>query len=358
MSGAAANYAYLHSRVSVMAEQILSTEQMATLIECDEDERNAILRHAGLEALELENIDDPAVLKQRLVDVLLVDFLVLSRALTGIPREFLIYWARRYELGNLKAIFRGKMTNQTEETIRGSLVDIGTFATLPMDDLMRTEDVGELIRLLESTPYTDIARQARRVYEEKNELFALDAALDRRFLAGLNQRVNGLEASDRRLLRTLVGAIYDRFNLIWLLRYRFAYMLTPAETYYLLVPGGYQISSEQLQALVQHGSFEEVLANLPPLLAKEMEMASCTSTVDRILELHIANISESILRRTTFNLARAFAYLVLREKDLLQLHAIFTGQRLQINSDTIRLALWSPITALQIADDLKSASIG
>ena len=338
----AAGYAYLHARTSVLAGRLLPMGGLETLITCLPEQESALLQSAGL-ALDGERwSDDPAVLEQWLIDALIADFTVLARALSGVPRELLVYWARRFELSNLKAIIRGKMAEQPAEKIREQLLDIGAFATLPLDDLLRTDDVAELLRRLEVTPYADIARQARRIYEEQQGLFALDAAMDRRYLSGLSKRVTALDANDRRILRRLVGAILDRFNLIWLLRYRFAYHLPAAEAYYLLIPGGYRLRGAELRALAQLGSFEEVLANLPDPLARELERASGITSVDRLLEEQIGILAESILRRTAFNLARAFAYLVLREHDLLQLHVVLKGKRLHMRPDAIRLALWAP----------------
>jgi V/A-type H+-transporting ATPase subunit C len=44
------------------------------------------------------------------------------------------------------------------------------------------------------------------------------------------------------------------------------------------------------------------------------------------------------LKRTAFNQARAFAYLILRERDLRNVRAVLRGKRLRINPDLIRQA--------------------
>ena len=40
-------------------------------------------------------------------------------------------------------------------------------------------------------------------------------------------------------------SVIDGTNLIWLLRYRFVYQLPAAETYYLLIPASYRLSSQR-----------------------------------------------------------------------------------------------------------------
>jgi V/A-type H+/Na+-transporting ATPase subunit C len=330
MASAAAQFAYLHGRVSVLSEQLLSGDSLQRLIDCSREEEKHYLELAGLGHLDEANIDDSAQFEQALITDLIGDAGTLSHALNGTARDLLMYWTRRFELGNLKAIIRGKLTAQPVDTIRDQLISPGQFATLPIEDLLRTDDVAELLRRLEETPYSDIARQARRVYEEQQQLFALDAAIDRRYLAGLSKRAKVVGPGGGEALRTLIGVSADRINLSWLLRYRFAYNLAPAETYYLLAPTGFRLSTVQLRELAQLGSIEEVVSHCPPAVRRLIDGLTSTTEIDRALEREVLRIAALTLHRTTFNLARAFAYLMLRRRDLDQIYAILKGKRLGI----------------------------
>jgi V/A-type H+-transporting ATPase subunit C len=267
--GAVARNAYLHSRVSMMAARLLPDHKLRSLIELGPEQESTIFNAAGLVGLPP---DEPTVpphsLEQRLVTALLADFVILVRALSGPERDFLIYWAYRFELSNLKTILRGKMTGQSAGIIHDQLLGMGPFATLPVGDLLHTEDVAELLRRLERTPFADIARQARLVFEEHHDLFALDAAVDRRYFVGLNKHARKIKGREARLVRALLGIIIDRINLLWLLRYRFSYDLPPAEAYYLLIPAGDCLKSHHLLALSRMGTFEEVIQHLPKPFAR------------------------------------------------------------------------------------------
>ncbi|MHB8622663.1 MAG: V-type ATPase subunit [Sulfuricaulis sp.] len=336
---AIARQAYLHSRVSVMAGRLLSDESMYSLIESPLEQGSQIFQTAGVIGLHAEQPSEPPFsLEQQLVAVLLADFVILVRPLSGAARKFFIYWAYRFELSNLKTILRGKIAGQLSNAIQDQLVNMGPFATLPIEELLRTEDVAEMLRLLERTPFAEIAREARRIYEEHHELFSLDAAVDRRYYASLNKQAQEIKGYEGRLLQSLIGSIIDRSNLMWLLRYRFAYGLPPAEAYYLLIPAGERLKGHHLLALSQLNSFKDVIEQLPAPFADLLAGASSPSEVTQILERETWHISEKILKRTSFNLARAFAYLILREKDLRQLRAIIKGRRAEIHSEIIREA--------------------
>lgn len=354
MASAAAQFAYLHGRVSVLSERLLGTDTLQKLIVCSRDEEKTHLELAGLGQLAEVDVEGTSRLEQTLITHLIDEAVVLAHALNGTARDLLVYWVRQFELGNLKAIIRGKMAGQPVDTIRDQLIDIGQFATLPVEDLLRTDDMAELLRRLEATPYSDIARQARRVYEEQQQLFALDAAIDRRYLAGLTKRAKSVGSGGGEALRSLIGVNVDRINLSWLLRYRFAYNLAPAETYYLLVPSGFRISPTQLRELAQLGSIEEIVSHCPPEVRGLLEGMTSTTEIDRALERESLRIAELTLHRTAFNLARAFAYLVLRRHDLNQIHAILKGKRLAIDPALINHA--TGLAAQEAAGSVQGAS--
>lgn len=356
MASAAARFAYLHGRVSVLSEQLLSGDSLQRLIDCSREEEKHYLEQAGLGYLAEASTDDSAQLEQALITDLIGDAETLSHALNGTARDLLVYWVRRFELSNLKAIIRGKMTAQPVDTIRDQLISLGQFATLPIEDLLRTDDVAELLRRLEETPYIDIARQARRVYEEQQQLFALDAAIDRRYLAGVSKRAKSVGPSGGEALRTLIGVSTDRINLSWLLRYRFAYHLSPAESYYLLVPAGYRLSTTLLRELAQLGSIEEVVSHCPPAVRQLIDGLATATDIDRALEQEIMRIAALTLHHTIFNLARAFAYLVLRMRDLNQIYAILKGKRLSIEPALISEATGLALRASETAHPATSGS--
>ncbi len=341
--GTVARYAYLHSRVSVMSVRLLSEDRLRSLVELAPGQEGDIFQSAALTGLHSdEPSEPPSSLEQRLVTLLMADFVIFVRALTGPPREFLLYVAYRSELSNLKAILRGKMTGQSVAAIRDQLVDMGPFARLPVEDLLRTDDVAEMLRRLERTPFADIAREARRIFEERRDLFALDAAVDRRYFAELWKRTLKVERGRDRPLRSLIGGNIDRFNLVWLLRYRFAYHLSPAEAYYLLIPAGYRLHSRVLLTLSQLDSFEEVIEHLPPPFAGWLAGAKSASDVASILDRESWRQAQTLLRYGLFSLARVAAYLMLRDRDLRQLRAVIKGKRMQLSTALIREAVDLP----------------
>lgn len=329
----AAQYAYLNARVSLYAAQLLSPDRLDALIDraYDEDTQDT--------AQPTGAIQYAGDLDQSNVTLLLKDLSVLIRPLSGAPRELLGYWAHRFELGNLKTIIRGKMAGQPQAAIEAQLQDMGSFTSLPVAGLLQSDTPAELLRRLEQTPYAEIARQARHLLEQGEALFALDAALDRRYFAGLARR--GAAAGDPsiHMLHAIVGSIIDRVNLVWLLRYRYAYDLPPAQAYYLLIPASHRLLPQQLQQLAQCTSFDDAIASLPPPFDRILADARNATEVTLRLERETWRYANYALCHSSFNVARAFAYLMLRERDLRRLRAIVRGRNMHMEASMIRTAL-------------------
>jgi len=339
MIGAGHN-AYLATRVAFMATRLLSATDLESLTQRSIEENRSFLVERGLAQLAAANVDSARhPLEQRIITVLLEDFVILSRALSGRERDFIIYWIHRAELANLKAILRGKMANEPPESIRDELVEMGPFAGLPVDDLLRTEDVAELLARLARSAYPDIARQARRVFEEQHDLFALDAAIDQRYYTGLARRAAGIEGGIGGDFKALMAAVIDHLNLVWLLRYRFSYQLAPSQVWYLLIPAHYRLSSELLQELVQLNRFEDVAPALPPPFDAWLASARDPHDVARILDEKTAALARKTVRLARSPLARAFGYLLLRERDLRDIQVVLKGEQLGVDRQTIRAAL-------------------
>jgi V/A-type H+/Na+-transporting ATPase subunit C len=350
MSGLTA-YAYLDTRVSIRAEGLLTPTRLAELATRPDSEVSEILREAGFFEMADTLPATPRELEQRILDDYIDDITVLIRPLKGAAREFLSYWKHRYEIINLKRCIRHHLLGLPPAALRDKLVDLGPMSELPVDDLTRAEDVDELLRRLEGTAYGDMVRQARRVYEERHTLFDLEATLDRQYYSGLVARFEELPDRDRRPLAELVGALADQLNLTWLLRYRFAFGLAPAHVYLLLITPGRHLGKAQLLELVQKEGLDAVLASLPAPLRDLLTGLDSIVSVEKAMDLRTQRIARGILVHTRFTLARALAYLVLRERLILKVHVALKGRQLGLDEQSIRIASKLP-------EDFIAASAG
>ena len=329
---------YLKTRTSVLAARLFSAEHVESLMEqpfdaLGKDFGIGTLLHADRSPDQVNRAAERA-----LIQALMLDLSVLLRPLDGIGRATLVHWSHKFELYNLKAIIRGKLQGLSYEQINRSLHDLPPLISLPHDELVRTENILELLRQLESGPYSDIARQARRVYKQRNEPFSLDATIDQRYYTGLLRQARGVDEADRTPLLRLIGVLIDRQNLTWLTRYRFYYELSPSETYYLLIPFGHHLNRDLLAKLVDLEDVRELVDRLPDTLAPQLSHSDTPMAIEKALDNEVFNHARRALRYTNSAVTKALAYLILREMDLKQLYAIIQGRSLGLDAALIRSA--------------------
>ncbi len=329
---------YLKTRTSALSAQLFSRDQIAALLEEPLEE---IAKRPEMSAMfQADRPPDQLnrTAERSLLHALMLDLSVLLRPLDGIGRATLVHWSHKFELYNLKAIIRGKLQGLSYEQITGSLHDLPPLISLPHEELVRSENIVELLRRLESGPYADIARQARRVYKQRNEPFSLDATIDQRYYTGLLRQARGVAEEDRTPLLRMIGVLVDRQNLTWLTRYRFYYGLSASETYYLLVPFGHHLHREQLETLVDIDDFGQLAGRLPDPLAALLSHAETPMAAELALDAEVARQARHSLRYAESAVTRALAYLVLREMDLKTLHAVVQGRVLGFDEALIRSA--------------------
>ena len=331
--------AYLHTRLSIFANRLIRLPRLLALIDFDLERIlsnvNAITGHR----YELDQADDSRI-ENQLVNHALDDFQILIRPFSGGERRFFYFSIRWFELVNLKVLIRGKFSGTDSSEIQQRLVNLGSFADLPNKKLLETDDPYEMLRLLETTAYASIVRQARRVYEEQGkDLFLLDATIDRRFFIDLHRRTRFPKHSDAENLQPVMGGMMDRFNLLWLLRFRFSYGLSPAKSFYLLTSVGNKLNSVELMRLAKLDNLEAVIAALPETYQNLLANVETISDIEIVMEYYSLAIAADTLHNNNSLVSRVFSYILLREAEVRFLQALIKGKQLGFDNALIKLAV-------------------
>jgi V/A-type H+-transporting ATPase subunit C len=330
--------AYIRTRARLLAGRLITDAQLESWLARLPDGLPP-LPH-GLSALET-----PVSGEDQLLRALIDDLLVLLRAHPPGERAVLLHWFRQFELRNLKTLLRGRLHALPAAQVRHQLLDLQPLGRLPEEELLRAEDTLELLRLLERTPYAGIARQARRLFQEEHDPFFVDAAVDRHYYAGFPLLLQRRERAGHPGPRQLLGRLLDKQNLLWLLRYRLVYGLTPAQTYFLLAPGGLLLRGARLLQLAGQESLDSALALLPEPLRSLLAGCADISSVEIRMEQHCRRLTARALRECGDPLTRSLACLMLEEARIRQTRALLTGARLHQPVAAIRRAMSLPLPA-------------
>ncbi|MBK5929592.1 V0D/AC39 family V-type ATPase subunit [Halochromatium salexigens] len=330
---------YLNTRVSAMSERLIAPDEVSALCGLSLPE---LAQRFGLERLLEEPHDRRAKsrgVKQALINTLLDELRVLIRPMNAVEAGLVLAWGRKYALFNLKTLLRGKLYELDQAEIRANLYELPEHVRLPQQDLFQAEGVLELLRKLEQGPYSLIAKQGREVFEQKRDPFALEAALDQRYYTEMARRLQQVPESGQAELKQLLGAVLDRVGLLWLLRFRFSYGLSPSETFYQLVPSVGLLHRERLLSLVNLESLEAILAALPEPLKTALAGSQSLIEVQQRLGGQVTQESRRLLTKGHSGVARALAYLILREHGVLILFSLVQGQLLGLPRELVEIAV-------------------
>jgi V/A-type H+-transporting ATPase subunit C len=331
--------AYLNTRVTAMSTRLLDPPQTQALAQLSLSE---LAERFGLQPLLEEPSSKRAksrAVEQSLISVLMAELGILIRPMAAPERGLVLAWGRKYALFNLKTLIRGKLYDLDQAEIRDNLYDLPEQVRLSNAELFRAENVLELLRTLEQGPYRLIARQARELYEQKREPFALEAAIDQRYYHELARQTTQFPSESLQALRAVMGALLDRIDLLWLLRFRFSYQLSPSETFYYLVPSFRLLYRDRLLALVNIETFEELLQALPQPLKDAVAGSNSIIEVQQRAGAFAAEEIRRQLAQSTSGIARALGYLILRERDLFTLFSLIQGKLLNLPQDLIEIGV-------------------
>lgn len=328
--------AFLDARVSLLARRLLRRREREALVEAAAGDLAPLLQQAGLDTLARERPADTFSLEQQLATVLVEECLLIIHGLDSEGSRFIRNWIRRLELINLKLILRSKLAGLDRQETLEALFDLDPLTTLPLEALLHTDSAEELLRRLETTPYGRMTRQARKVYAEEMRLFDAEATLDAHYFHGLVQLSRAIPGVPGEQLRQLLGTWLDQVNLISLMRFRLIYRLDAPHAYFLLAPGGRRLSLVDLQVLARQDSLAAMLARLPDSLRLVLEDASDIETVEFRMISRVRREARLLLRRKGRGVARAFAYLYLREQQIQLIHTVLKGHLLGLDAELIR----------------------
>lgn len=335
----AARQPYLNTRVTAMSERLFERADIQAWCEFSLDE---LAERFDLRVLLEDGVDrriKGRAVKEALINTLLGELRVLIRPMDAVGSGLVLAWGRKYALFNLKTLLRGKLYDLDPQEIRSNLYELPEYVRLPQQELFQAEGVLELLRTLEQGPYRLIARQGREVFEQKRDPFALEAAIDQRYYAEMVRRLLQFRDENVLELNHLLGAILDRVGLLWLLRFRFSYSLSPSETFYQLVPSVRLLHRDRLLVLVNLETFTEIIEALPEPLRSELAGSNSLIEVQRRLGQYVTREARRILASGRSGVARALAYLILREHGLLALFSLVQGQLLGLPRDLIEIAV-------------------
>lgn len=319
-------YSGLTTKVRAMSGKLLDREDFEQITSLDSVA--AVIgwlkkKPSYAKILEKENENDlhRGQAEGMIMQSLFADFSKLYRFSDLKQRAFLDSYFRRYEITCLKMLVRAVFGNG--DTLTDVLEYREIFARhsgFPLMQAAAADTMEDLIRALEGTPYCCVLKNVYAGGKEK--LLDYEFALDMFYFTDLWKRVKkNLKKQDREALILSVGTEIDLLNLQWIYRAKKYYRMEAAAIYTLIIPVHYRLSGEEIKAMAEAESCQEMLSRAASTKYGKFvkqEDSGLEKAGDRIRE----GVHAALMGQKPYSAACLDVYLYRKEREV---HKIITA---------------------------------
>ncbi|MDY0091837.1 MAG: V-type ATPase subunit [Candidatus Vecturithrix sp.] len=255
-------YAYPHAKIRALKGNLLSQELMRALLQTETfEEVLHVLRMTpyadGFGDFTPDAISIP-LLTRILHRNLFEDYEKTIRSVARDIQPLFILLYQKYELVNLKTILRGIISHTDPQDIAALLLPTERYTLFSKDTLLEYHEVHHLIEALQGSFFQYPLNQALRRFEEEQEFFPLEMALDLHYYHTLWDATLELPEQERQESQHILGMWLDILNVAWVIRFKEHYHFSPEEILNYLIQHGYAFKLRERRQLAYARGSQEV----------------------------------------------------------------------------------------------------
>ncbi len=258
--------------------------------------------------------------------------------LQGQARSFFNALLDRYEIQDLKRIFRAVYHEENVDIVRNSLLALNPYF-LPKN---QTVDPEELFKALESTPYGRMLSAYKDVSRNRI-LFYIEMELDRNYYERLMKEAKALPKKDRTAIMAMLNRHVDLLNILYIYRGKKTYDIMKSEMENFAIHGG-SISRKLLDSWIHADDVEALVRSVRSssfsFLFKEEKRDN--HMTDILAARDASAMYFKYYQQTGLRLSRIVALSILLENAIKDVSTTLEGLRLGFGKDLIRSLLTIP----------------
>lgn len=324
-------YGGVVTKIRAMQGHLLSDEDFRTLSALpDVQALTAFLReHPGYkESLSRMgshgNHREPV--EQRITDALLYDYVSIYHFSSGELRNFLKYYARRFEVRFIKSMMTRAAVLDKDDQIPLPHAELDrkvfydNYTCLDFERLTKASSIEEVLESLADTPY---AGPLRRVAESPNaDMFRYETAIDLFYFSEMWKSRKEIGGADENLLTEFLGTRADLLNMWQIHRARTWYRMDPVEIYAITLPMLYRISKNDIRSLVEASSEDQFEAVLKDTWYARKYPEFSSETLPHMYTAINRDVIRSAARRAPYSIATPYYYLYSKEHEIYRLTSL------------------------------------
>ena len=281
-TGALGRYAFINAKLRARIGGMLDERQIESLLQSHSLEE--LFHQCKGTAYEgLGELYDQSADIQRLEAWLFARNVKLHREVAllmdGVHAQVVDAMTRKLEVENLKGVLRLWFSNtykhQNIDYRYGYLYPGRIVSDIDWERIVNARQFGEIVEALKRTPYEQPVAAFDATHIGSEGMFALETALDRRWVSLLRSVVRNLGSEDRTLVEEVLDRDADLKNIINLVRFGYLYEVPAPTLRTLMLEGGSVTRSKEFEAYLAspkgNRSVQELVAKRFPDLARDLE---------------------------------------------------------------------------------------
>jgi len=263
--------------------------------------------------------------------------------LRGRSARFVETLLGRFELLNLKSIIRTLARSVTEgEAVEPFIFSLGKYHTIPIEEALEADDLDGLVALMKKTSFARSLEIGYQQYEEEGQLFLLELALDLDYYERLWRALDALGPLDKYNAARLMGIQYDTTNLVWILRFRKYYDLSPEQIFQYIIPHGWKIRGDLFWEVTEESDVTGAIVKRQ--ISPYDDLLSSVTRVDGSLILGVElsllryryRESLKIFMKFPLQSAQLIAFFMCKEMEIRDIITVLAGKQLELTPERIR----------------------
>lgn len=296
-------------------EEIASVKSVPDLVAylIEHSSYSQVLREMDESLLHRGNIEKVLILS------LYDDYTKIYRFCGLQQRRFLKLYLKRYEVDLINYCLRIVINHYQEPfDLNHKKPFFDRYSQLSIEKLITSRTTDQLVEMLKDTEYY---RPLSRLRDKGSvTLFDYDLALNLYYFTTVwKERKKVLKKKELELFTKDCGSKIDFLNMQWIYRAKKHFSLPAADIYALLIPIHYRLRTEQIKAMVECGSLEELFALLKTTSYARHYDFTPDATMEQIYRDCLYRLYSIDRRRDPYSIASINTYLFLKEEELRKL---------------------------------------
>ena len=335
MIGKVLKYSYINAKARAMKSRLLTAEDYHILISTKNLEELLTYLRTTIYGEGMPEVSSPKELTDYLYQHLFATYGKILGGLRGKEKEVIKTLLLRYEIENLKTLFRGIEFKIPKEKQKSLLYSLNSYSTLPTPELLEAKDIKQAIFSLKKTRYFSPLTYALHQYESERSLFPLEISLDLFMFKEMTRMIQYLSGKDKKISSKIVGILIDALNILWIERFKEYYHLSPEEILNYAIEGGYRLGLRKIKKLAQTKEVQDLIQILPSPYDELLKEVKSWKEIRKKINTFLIRELLKVFSMPPFQIGVPLSYILLKELEVQNLIAIIEGKRLGFSHEKI-----------------------